>query len=149
MSSFATDVHIEAPVLAVWSKLAAIGEIHRWNPGVVASHVTTEAAQGVGSARHCDLGGKNYVDEAVVEWEPGARLTMRVTGTNLPFKRADIRFRLEEEGSGTRLTVSPDYALKFGPVGRLLDLLIVRRRYSKGMRALLRGLQRDLESHAP
>ncbi len=48
MSSFAVDTMIDAPVTAVWQTLADIGEIHRWNPGVKASHLTTEQGEGTG-----------------------------------------------------------------------------------------------------
>ena len=39
----------------------------------------------------------------------------------------------------TRVTVAPDYRLKFGPIGMLMDVVLVRRAYRNGMRALLRG----------
>jgi hypothetical protein len=126
--------------------LADIGDIHRWNPGVVNSQLTTDSATGVGACRHCDLGGVNYLDEEVVEWEVGKRLTMRIVGTNLPFMTADIRFALRAADGATVVTLSPEYTLKFGPLGRLLDLLYVRRTYLKGMNDLLEGLKHYVES---
>ncbi len=44
-------------------------------------------------------------------------LTLRITETNMPFKRADIRFTLDERGESTVVTVSPEYKLKFGFLG--------------------------------
>ncbi len=88
---------------------------------------------------------KNYLDEQVVEWEPGEALTMRVIGTNLPFRTADIRFRLQPEPSGTVVPVSPEYTVKFGLAGRILDVLFVRHAYKRGMTALLRGLKAHIE----
>ena len=146
MSSFATSVTINAPQSAVWSTLADIGAIYAWNPGVEASHTTSQLESGLGATRHCDLGGRNYLDEEVVEFEAGQRLTMRIVKTNLPFRHADIRFRLEPAGDATTVTVSPEYQLKYGPVGTLMDLLFVRRTYEKGMRALLRGLKEHVEA---
>jgi len=71
---------------------------------------------------------------------------MRIEDTNLPFKRADIRFTLLEDDDQTTVTVSPDYELKFGPVGAVVDKLYVRATYEKGMKALLRGLKAHVES---
>jgi len=71
MSGFTREITINAPVEQVWEALGDIGSISRWNPGVVRSHVTTEKTKGVGAGRYCNLGGKNYLDEEVVEWEPG------------------------------------------------------------------------------
>ncbi len=109
------------------------------------SHLTTDRATGIGAARHCDLGGRNYLDEQVVEWEEGGALTMRIVGTNLPFARADIRFVLEARNGTTVVTVTPDYRLKYGVLGSLLDVIYVRRTYRKGMDALLQGLKRHVE----
>ena len=41
--------------------------------------------------------------------------------------------------------VSPEYELKFGFLGSVLDSLFVRKTYAKGMRALLAGLKRQVE----
>ncbi|WP_420627464.1 SRPBCC family protein [Candidatus Leptofilum sp.] len=146
MGSFATETTIDAPVTAVWQALSNIGEIHQWNPGVCASHTTSEQTEGVGATRFCDLGGKNYLDEAVVLWQPNEKLTMRITGTNLPFAEGDIRFTLWPEGDQTVVTVSPLYKLKFGVLGELLDRVYVRNNYRQGMDALLAGLKKFVET---
>ena len=70
---------------------------------------------------------------------------MRVIGTNRPFQTADIRFRLQPEHDATVVTVSPEYTLKYGLAGRILDVLYVRHTYKRGMAALLRGLKAQVE----
>jgi hypothetical protein len=146
MATFSETIFVNAPRSAVWAVLADIGRIHEWNPGVVASRKTTVGEDGPGAGRRCELGGKNYLDEEVVEWAPERALTMRITATNLPFKAADIRFTIEGHGRQTRVTVSPTYALKFGWLGRLLDTLAVRARYRRGMADLLQGLRTYVEN---
>ncbi len=146
MQTFETEITIESSRDAVWEALSDIGAISTWNPGVKASHVTTDVSGGVGAGRHCDLGGKNYLDEKVVEWHPGERLTMRVIGTNLPLKHADIRFHLRTDGTQTIVSVSPEYELKFAVLGTMMDAVFVRRSYVKGMNALLAGLKQHVES---
>ena len=148
MGSFATETKIKAPVAEVWQTLADIGDIYQWNPGVEASHTTSEQCEGLGATRFCDLGGKNYLDEEVVTWQPNEKLTMRITGTNLPFAAADIRFTLRPEADSTVVTVSPLYKLKFGVIGQLLDRVYVRKSYQKGMEGLLAGLKRFIEREA-
>ena len=147
MSSFTKDIVIAAPVEAVWSVLGDIGTIADWNPGVRQSYLVGDDA-GLGSRRRCELGAKMYLDEEVVEWEALRRLTMRITATNLPFKTADIRFTLDPVDGGTRVAVSPVYSLKFGPLGALMDRLMVRRSYAKGMEDLLIGLKSAVEGGA-
>jgi len=149
MAKFTTSTVIHAPREETWAALADIGSIHVWNPGVKDSHTISEKGSGLGASRHCDLGGRNYLQEEVVEYDQGERLTMRITESNLPFAHADIRFFLKPEETSTRVVVQPEYELKFGLVGTLMDRLFVRRRYKKGMQALLRGLKRHVESDVP
>ena len=145
MATFETAILVNSSVDRVWDVLADIGTISRWNPGVKSSHLTTEGKEGMGAGRRCNLGGKTYLDEEVVAWEPHKNLTMRITATNLPFRRADIRFNLKDTGEGTLVTVSPNYALKFGWFGSILDRFFVRRTYLKGMKQLLAGLKHYVE----
>jgi uncharacterized protein YndB with AHSA1/START domain len=145
MSTFSESIVISAPLFRVWDTLGDIGRIHEWNPGVVASRKTTPGDDGVGASRHCDLGGRHYLDEEVVEWEPQRALTMRITATSLPLKSADIRFTLVGHGHQTTVTVSPTYTLKFGWAGQLLDRVAVRSQYRRGMANLLRGLKQHIE----
>ena len=148
MTTFSKTTTINAPIEDVWAALAEVGDIHEWNPGVHHSYVTTEETAGLGAARHCDLGGRNYLKEEVVEFDEGQRITMRIVETNLPFETADIRFHLVDQGGATNVTVAPEYELKYGPLGSLLDAVYVRKTYEKGMAALLRGLKRHVEEQA-
>lgn len=83
----------------------------------------------------------------MVEFEENKRLTMRITGTNLPFKSAEIHFLLQPDNDSTIVTVSPLYKLKFGVFGKLLNTVFVHRTYLKGMQALLHGLKKFVESN--
>ena len=77
---------------------------------------------------------------------PGQAQTMRITQATLPFHRADSRFRLEPDGTGTLVTVSPLYRLRFGPLASVLDAAYGRGTCSRGMAAPLGGLKRQVES---
>lgn len=148
MGTFAVQTEINAPVADVWAALADIGSIYKWNPGVKASHATSDETGGMGATRHCDLGGKNFLDEVVVLWEPEHKLTMRINDTNMPFDSADIRFTLEPNGDSTTVTCSPIYKIKYGSIGSLLDRFYVSGTYEKGMNALLDGLKNYVEQQS-
>jgi len=146
MSTFSTDIRTNATVEQVWAVLADIPAIQQWNPGVQESYATSDETSGLGATRFCDLGGKNYLDEQVVEFETCKKLAMRVTGTNMPFKAADIHFTLEADGDQTRVICAPDYTLKYGPMGAVMNRFYVRGTYEKGMQSLLRGLKEHVET---
>lgn len=146
MANFTTTTLINAPREAVWSALADIGSISIWNPGVTASHTTSDATSGLGATRHCDLGGRGYLEEEIVEFDEGHVITMRIADSNMPMEHADVRFVLESEAEGTRVIVSPEYRVKFGPLGVLMDRVMVRRMFQEAMDSLLHGLKRHVES---
>ena len=145
MGKFEEQIIVSASPDKVWDILADIRNIARWNPGVVRSRLTTHGEVRVGARRHCNLGGKKYLDEEVIEFEKPHRLTMRINDTNLPFKAAEIRFTVEPQGDKTLVRVSPKYQLKFGLFGSILDKIMVRSQYRKGMQELLRGLRNYVE----
>lgn len=145
MTKFSTEIEIDAPAQKVWETLADIGNIYKWSPGVKFSKVTNEV-RGMGGSRHCDLPGNRFLEEAVVEYEKGKALTMRVMESNLPFQRADIHFTLKEDGNHTHVTVQPEYEIKYGIIGKVMDLVMLRPSYRKGMRGLLKGLKKHVEA---
>ena len=63
MHEFKEAIIIESPIDQVWDVLTDIGSIAEWNPGVVASELTSEGAITKGSSRHCDRSGKKYLKE--------------------------------------------------------------------------------------
>lgn len=151
MGSFSEQTIIEAPREQVWEVLAEIGSIERWNPGVKRSYATSAEPGGEGATRHCDLQRANgkpagQLEERAFDWREMEGFRIEITESSLPFSSAVVSFSLADAGSGTRVAVSPEYALRYGPAGRLLDALVVRRQYAKGMRALLAGLKGYVET---
>jgi len=146
MHEFKEAIIIESPLDQVWEVLADIGTIATWNPAVVASKLTSEGAVSKGATRHCDLSGKKYLKEEVVNFNPPHSITFSIKESNLPFEQAHIRFTLFHNSGLTKVTVSPLYELKYGFLGDLLNSLFVRRIYQKGMKALLHGLKDHVET---
>jgi len=151
MGSFAEQTEIAAPRERVWQVLAEIGSIDRWNPGVKRSYATSSEPDGEGATRHCDLQRANgkpagHLEERAFDWHDREGFRIEITESSLPFKSAVISFSLADTAGGTRVTVSPDYALRYGPLGKLLDVTVVRGQYEKGIRAMLDGLKTYVET---
>ncbi len=150
MAAFSEHIHIEAPKERVWEVLADIGGIYKWSPGVMYSYTTSDETQGEGATRHCDLiGQQGYLEERVMDWREGEGFKIRVYETDLPLKRNVVRFTLDGDGSGTVVIVNPDYTVKYGAFGSIMDQLFLRRKVKKGMEGLLAGLKYHLETGEP
>ncbi len=147
MAHFSTQIRINATKEKVWEVLADFGGIYRWNPGVRHSYSTSEDNHGLLATRHCELQkGDDYLDEQILEWREGESFKVEIYETNLPLHRNVVEFSVAADGSGTIVTVAPDYALKYGLLGRLMNQIVVRRKFKKGMEDLLTGLKYHIET---
>lgn len=95
----------------------------------------------MGATRHCVIDARQNLDEEVVQFDEGLAISFRITKSTMPFARADIRFRLADSETGTKVEVSPKYQVKYGLLGNVLDLVLVERTYAKGMRSLKQQLE--------
>lgn len=147
MGKFAISTVIDAPEDRVWQTLGDFGNTYRWNPSVVESHSTTDAPNGMGAGRRCDLGKGQWTEETITGWEDGKKMEVAIIDSNVPIKSAVVVFTSEQVGeSQTKVNLDIDYKLKFGPLGVLMDLLMARRMYRKTMTELLAGLKHNIET---
>ncbi len=146
MTTFTETIEIAAPAADVWSILADVGSIAEWNPSLFGSNATNEAT-GLGATRFCNIDGRQNLDEEVVHFEPENAITFRIIRSTLPFSTAEIAFTLTSADQTTVVEVSPNYVLKYGIVGRILDKAFVLKAYRQGMRGLLVGLREQAEKN--
>ena len=87
------------------------------------------------------------VDKRAIDWMPGKSVTLdlRPGPKGRPFKRAQGRMWVNEDGDGTRAGLEFEYQLKFGPIGVWLDQLVVRRQVGRMIPAGRLGLKDHVE----
>ena len=148
MSNFSAQIKINAPKEQVWAVLSDLGSIYKWNPGVSHSYCTSDSSGGEGATRHCDIQTplKGYLEERAFDWREGESFKIEIYDTNFPLKRNIIQFSLRADGSYTIVEVSPEYQLKFGALGAVMDRLAFNRQFRKGMKGLLEGLKYHVET---
>ena len=147
MTVIRSQAQIDAPIEKVWGVLADIGSIDKWNPGVAKSYATSEATQGEGATRHCDITtGNAQLEERAFDWREGEGFKIDVYKSSLPLKRNIMSFEIEPSGDGTLASVTADYQLKYGPIGALIDILIGRRQAQQRFDELLAGLKYHVET---
>lgn len=149
MPTVSRSVRIEAPRSQVWSVLADIGAIAEWSPAVSHSVTTSGAPGGVGASRHCDLPGPlGATDETVTEWVEGERLRLDVAGARM-LRSSNATFVLAEVGRATVVTMTVDYEMGGGPLGRLMAAMAGSRMLGRTMGQTLEGLRVHTEAMAP
>jgi len=146
------EIVIEAPKERVWSALADFGNVYLWSPVVVHSRSTSDVPNGIGATRHCDLTiSKASIEERVVEWVENERMRIEIFDGRRtpPFREAWGDITLEEVPGGTLTRLQLHCELKGGILGGVIDRLMVRRQYGKGLKLGLAGLKYHVETGKP
>ena len=141
MTVLENSIRIDAPPEKVWSVLASLDTLAKYDPGVARSEIVSPVTEGPGAARKCDLTPGGWFKERVADWHPNETISFELYECTLPVRRLQHAYTLVREGTATVVRQRMEYQLKFGPVGRLLDALIVRRKWNAGIRGFLSGLK--------
>ena len=146
MTVLENSTRIDATPERVWSVLSSLDALAKYDPGVSKSEIVSTATEGPGAARRCDLAPGGWFEERVADWRPHEALSFELYECSLPVRRLRHSYTLVSEGGGTVVRQRMEYELKFGPLGKVLDALIVRGRWRAGIRGFLSGLKRHVES---
>lgn len=128
----------------VWSLLADLEAVARYNLGVREAKILGAQRTGIGATRVCELTPKGRVVERVTHWEDGRALGLEVAESDWPIHFMRWVTRVEPRPGGTRITQELEYRVKFGPLGWFLDRLVMERK----LRAALDALFASLIQHA-
>ena len=149
MTVLENQIRIEASPEKVWSVLASLDALAAYDPGVSRSEIVLSASkQGPGAARKCDLAPGGWFKERVGTWRPNEAISFELYECTLPVRALRHSYTLVSDGGGTVVRQRMEYELKFGPLGRLLDALVVRRKWNAGIRGFFSGLKKHVESGA-
>ena len=126
--------------------LADVGGIHRYHSGVETSPINEGTpASGLGAERTCHLYDGNHIQERVVESIDEQKLSIEIFETSMPLKDALGVFTLTALPSGgTLVTVTMQYAVKYGLIGKVMDILMLNRMLGPAMNQLLTGLDHHI-----
>jgi len=132
----------------VWSVLEDFGGIHRWSAGVESSPIDPATPErGVGAVRNCHLYDGNHIEERVTESIEDEALGIDIVSTSMPLRSANARFALEATSDGgTEVTMTMDYVVKFGVVGKAMNALMLERMMTKSLTNLLAALDEHLKT---
>lgn len=149
MAAQTRHVTIDAPRDHVWSIVADLEAIADWNPSIKSASRTSQSVQGVGESRSCELVPTGSVRETVRVFEPERRFVIDIVDSKgTPGMRgggADIQ--LQDAGPDrTDVTITMNYQLGLGPIGFLMDRLVMRRMSRTVLERMTAGLKHHAET---
>ena len=145
MNKVHAEIVIDAPVQKVWEVLADFGGVSRWSPSVTNSYSTSKDNSGPQASRHCDIVGFGAIEEHITEWNEGRSLTYAGTGVG-PISSAYHTWSVKPEGDKTLVYVDLRYGLRFGPLGALMNALLIRRKVEQVLVNGLEGLMHHVKT---
>jgi hypothetical protein len=145
MTTIRHEVHAACPPERIWALLADLKAVEQYNPGVRHAAVEGEQTTGVGARRSCELVPKGRVVERVTHWEEGRAVGLEVIKSDWPIHFMRWVTTVEPSERGTRITQSLDYAVKFGPLGWLLDRLVMKRKLTATLDDVFASMARHAE----
>lgn len=146
MTVLTNTIHIEAPPEQVWEALTKLDALHEYDSGIAKSALRGDKRAGLGADRQCDIKAGGWFRERVTVWEPGQALEFTLYDCTLPVRQLRHHYTLRAENGGTRVNQIQEYTLKYGPLGAVLDALVVRRKWDAGVKSFFAGLKRYVEA---
>ena len=146
MTVLENSIRIQAPPEQVWLALGKLDALDQYDPGVKKSEVLAGPATGIGASRQCELTPGGWFRERVTEWQPHETIAFELFECTLPIRRLKHSYTLIADGGATVVHQRMEYELKFGPVGKLMDAMMVRKKWDAGIKGFFAGLKHYVET---
>ncbi|OFZ30163.1 MAG: hypothetical protein A2622_09970 [Bdellovibrionales bacterium RIFCSPHIGHO2_01_FULL_40_29] len=129
----------------IWKWISDYGNIHRIHPALTHSYIVGDKQCGVGAIRVCEMPGKNFMKEQVVEWEEGRFFTIELIETSMPMKSARATIGINELAENlSELYMKVSYTPKFGVFGKIMDILVLQFMMKKMMEGIFKTLKKEI-----
>ncbi len=141
-------VTINAPIADVWKTFADFGNVADAVPSVKTSELTSNLETGLGATRECQLAPMGVVQERITGWEEGKALEVDLyESKGVPALRSALaRIDLDNLGNETQVTVTMQYTLGLGVIGKGMNALVMKRQLGASLKGLLAGYKHRIET---
>ncbi len=147
MSKIQNEVIIQAPLEKIWAVLASPELLERYDPTVRKSSLISLEKTNIGAKRRVDmLDGKNWFEEEITVYSPNEALSYELTACSFPVHKLTHSYSFQNLGERTKVSQIMEYTVKFGFLGWLLDILVIRRQSDAGIKTFFAGLKSYVEA---
>jgi uncharacterized protein YndB with AHSA1/START domain len=139
---------VSQPIARVWDALSDFGGIADFHPAVERSPLKEGSPErGVGATRTCHFYDGNSVEETVLESINEKVLVVEITKGSMPLARAVATIELASTADDrTQVDFTMDYTPKWGPVGALMDAMMMRKQFTALLTRVLGALDVHLDT---
>ncbi len=138
---------IKAPSSEIWAVLSDFSNIQMFHPNVQDVDQLSEADRGLGAARRCNFYGGGSAVEKITGWEEGRYFGCTVSGGPAPIQNATAAMGVNKiDSQHSEVYIEMNYVPKWGILGKILNLLVLRFAMQSTFKKVLKGLQLHLET---
>jgi ligand-binding SRPBCC domain-containing protein len=146
MATLHNKIIIDAPLEKIWDVLSKVDELDKYDPTVGKSKAISEIRSGLGAARKVDMkDGKNWFEEKCTVAKPNESLVFEITACSFPVHRLKHTYSFEKIGTKVKVKQVMKYEVKYGSIGKILDVIIIRKQSDGGIKKFLSGLKNYVE----
>ncbi|MCE7995571.1 MAG: SRPBCC family protein [Roseivirga sp.] len=140
------SVLIKASRQEVWEVVRDFGNIQIFHLLIKESHKLNHAPE-LGAQRLCKLKPMGIMEEEIIEWNEGIGYMATVTGGKMlpPYEFMTGKLFLEAVGDETQVTFTFSYKLKFGALGSIMNLLLIKPQFKAAPVKFVEGLRQYCE----
>lgn len=152
MHQFTVERIVNVPHARAWEVAAAFADIYLYNPSVPKSYTINAQTTGLGAERRCELNssGTQWVEERISAWDAGkTTYTVDIVRgtTPLPVNNAGATISVQPlDANRSKVSMAFSYRPKFGPVGALMNPVMIKPMMKKLVNGIVDGMKHYLET---
>ena len=142
MTTLHNEATINAPIEKIFQALSEMEGLEKLDPNVKKSTSLSTINIGLNAKRKVDMiDGKNWFEEKITNCIQNESLSFELTACSFPVKSLKYTYVLEKVNNQTKVKQEMTYQIKFGLFGKILDILMIRKQYNKGIHGFFKGLK--------
>jgi uncharacterized protein YndB with AHSA1/START domain len=141
------SVEIAAPPEKIWPFLVEPEKIMKWFTLIQKFEYTSEQRSSVGTTFYYDeksAGRVMKLNYVVTEWVENDRLAFSMTSG--PANKDDQIWSIKSTPSGSIFTLTEDFEMPWGIIGKIMDALFVGRQIGNRLEEMVSNLKRLVEA---
>lgn len=140
METIKRTISIDASREAVWAALANFQAVGDFHPYITNVDLITANNGGLGSKRKCYFNDGSTIDEEIIDWRVDESYTVDASNFSLPFKSLHGTLGVDTVNGKTEAFMMMEFVPKFGPLGKLMSIMMIKPMMVKRIDNILKGL---------